>query len=100
MIKKPKTEKSALACNEVNKWCVVVEKATDKNRIFLLKPWLFDLQKTYLVCLRGRMGKVARLWLSFTMSQRARVRFPRRARSTKPSIPPGSVNWYQLVKSG
>jgi hypothetical protein len=43
--------------------------------------------------LRGRMGKVARLWLSFTMSHRTRVRFPGRSRSTKLSIPPGSVNW-------
>jgi hypothetical protein len=40
------------------------------------------------VGLRGRMGKVARLGL-----QRAQVRFPGRARSTKPSIPPGSVSW-------
>jgi hypothetical protein len=47
----------------------------------------------FFVCLRGRIGKVARLWLLFTISQWAQVQFPGRAQSTKPSIPLGSVNW-------
>lgn len=47
----------------------------------------------YVVYLRGRMGKIACLRLSFTTSQRARVQFPGQAQSTKPSILLGSVNW-------
>jgi hypothetical protein len=58
------------------------------------KKWRFHIA---FVCV-GRMGKVVRLWLSFTLSQRARVLFPGRARSTKPSIPPGSVKLIAASK--
>jgi hypothetical protein len=60
---------------------------------FTIKFWKPQTAFQSLSLSACRMGKVARLWLSFTISQRARVRFPGRARSTKPSIHPGSVNW-------